>query len=121
MGVILLIVTYLRDFLDKVEPGDGIMMDRGFNVGELLARGAKSICHLSPEKNSTGKKTLNQSEIKRTRDIASLRIHVERVIGRMKKIKILSKKIHVNEWPRLRQLLVIVAVICNLDPPLLKY
>lgn len=109
-----------KDFLDKVEPGDGIMVDRGFNVGDLiLARGAK--LHMPPftRKDSTGKKTLNQSEITRTREIASLRIHVERAIERMKNYKILSHKIHMSAWPRLHQLLVIVAVMCNLEPPLL--
>ncbi len=71
-------------------------------------------------KNSAGQKTLHENEIKMTRDIASLRIHVERAIERMKNFKILSHKIDMNAWPRLQQLLVIVAVLCNMDPPLLR-
>ncbi len=35
-----------KDFLYKVKPGDGIIVDRGFNVGDLLARGAK--LHMPP-------------------------------------------------------------------------
>ncbi len=110
-----------KEFISKVMPGDAIMVDRGFNIADLLlARGAK--LHMPPftRKNSAGQKTLLDNEIKRTRDIASLRIHVERAIERMKNFKILSHKIEMNTWPRLHQLLVIVAVICNMYPPLLR-
>ncbi len=60
------------------------MVDRGFNIGDLmLQRGAK--LHMPPftRKHDDKKKTLNQSEIVKTRNIASLRIHVERAIERM--------------------------------------
>ncbi len=73
-----------KEFISKVMPGDAIMVNRGFNIAYLLlARGAK--LHISPftRKNSAGQKTLLDNEKKKkkkTRDIASLRIHVERAI-----------------------------------------
>lgn len=111
------------ELLEKIEPGDAVMVDRGFNIGDLLLqRGAK--LHMPPFTRKTGDgkgKILNQGEIMKTRNIASLRIHVERAIERMKNYKILSKNINLHLLPLLYQILVIVAVFCNLQPPLLKY
>lgn len=112
-----------NEILHKIEPGDAVMVDRGFNIADLLLqRGAK--LHIPPftRKSNDGKsKTLNQSEILKTREIAKLRIHVERAIERMKNFKILTNQINFHLWPLFHQILVIVAVLCNLQPPLLKY
>lgn len=111
------------ELIGKLEPGDAVMVDSGFNIGDLvLQRRAK--LHMPPftRNDSTGRrKALNQSEILKTRKIASLRIHVERAIERMKNFNILSKTVSLTFWPLLYQTLLIVAVFCNLQPPLLKY
>ncbi len=112
-----------KEILHKIEPGDAVMVDRGFNIADLLLqRGAKlHIPHFTRKGNDGKSKTLNQSEILKTREIAKLRIHVERAIGRMKNFKILTNQINFHLWPLFHQILVIVAVFCNLQPPLLKY
>lgn len=110
-----------NEFLDKIEPGNAVMVDRGFNVSDLLLqRGAK--LHMPPftRKGDGGKKFLNQEEILKTREIAALRIHVERAIERMKNFKILSQTMDLKISPNLYQILVIVSVFCNLNPPLLE-
>ncbi len=111
-----------KEILHLIEPGNAVMVDRGFNIGDLLLqRGAK--LHMPPftRKRPDGKgRALNQSEIVKTRELASLRIHVERAIERMKNFKILSDKITSTLWPLLHQILVIVAVLCNLQPPLMQ-
>ncbi len=66
-----------------------MIVDRRFNIGDLmLQRGAK--LHTPPcTRKQDGKgKTLNQSEILKTRNVGSLRIHIERAIARMKNFKI---------------------------------
>ncbi len=112
-----------KEILDKIEPGDAVMVDRGFNIGDLLLqRGAK--LHIPPftRKRQDGNgRALNQSEILKTREIASLRIHVERAIQRIKTFKILTKKLTFHLWDLLYQILVIIAVFCNFQPPLLKH
>lgn len=110
------------EILPKLEPGDAIMVDRGFNIGVLvLQRGIKLYMPPFTRKNNGGtRKTLNQKEIVKTREIASLRIHVERAIERMKNYKILTNTVNFNMWPLFYQILVLVAVFCNLKPPLLK-
>lgn len=108
--------------MDKVEPGDAIMVDRGFNVADLLLE-KKAKLHMPPftrKKDGSEQRILNQNEIEKTREIASLRIHVERAIERMKNYKLLSRTIDTRLWPLLDQITVIVAVMCNMEPPLLK-
>lgn len=108
-----------KENIDKIEPGDAVMVDRGFNIGDrLLQKGAK--LHMPPftRKKKDGKgKALNQKEILETREIAALRIHVERAIGRIKTFKAL-RNLTPNLYPLLYQILVIISVICNVNPPL---
>ncbi len=108
--------------MESVSAGEAVMADRGFTIGDLLLqRGAK--LHIPPftrKKEGGNGKTLNQIEITKTRDVASLRIHVERTIEHMKNYKLLSRIMDFNLWPLLDQLMVIVSVLCNMEPPLLK-
>lgn len=103
------------EFIDKVEPGDAIMVDMGFNVKDLmLQRGAK--LHIPPftRRKEDGKgKMLTQSEIRKTKSIPSLRIHVERSIKRLKTFKAFSNRVDTNLWPLMDNIVVIV-------PPLVR-
>lgn len=75
-------------FLLKVEPGDLVLADRGFDIDETLAlQGAR----LYIPAFTKGKAQLSPVETEETRHIANVRIHVERVIGLVrKKYKILG-------------------------------
>lgn len=110
-----------QEFLEKIEPGDAIMVDRGFNITDLLLE-KRAKLHIPPftRRDGSDRKVLTQSEIAKTREIAQLRIHVERAIERMKNYKLLENPIGINLWPLLDQLLVVVAVMCNMEALLLK-
>ena len=64
---------------------DVIMADRGFNIQEMLA--CKGV-NVPPFMNESGQ--FNERELLETRRIASLRIHVERAMERMKNYHILD-------------------------------
>ena len=85
-------ITEKCGFLDKLVPGDDVMADRGFTIRELLALIGCTL-NMPP---STKEKPLSKKETTKTRRIARERIHVERVIGRLKNFKILSQVIHLN-------------------------
>lgn len=108
------------EFLEKVEPGDAIMADRGFNIGDLLLqRGAKLYMPPFTRKMENGtRRTLNQNEIARTRKIAALQIHVERAIQRMKTFKVFAHSVDATLWPIMDYVIVIVAVLSNMMAPL---
>ena len=65
----------------EVQPGDVILADRGFLIeDELAIRGAK----LAIPAFTKGKLQLSQEEVEKSRQLARIRIHVERVIGILK-------------------------------------
>ena len=64
--------------LKKLLPGDVVIADRGFNVEDSVGLYAAS---LKIPAFTRGKLQLSAQEVEETRKIASVRIHVERVIG----------------------------------------
>ena len=72
-------------FLKLLECGDSIMADRGFNIDDILPPGV--LLNVPPMLNETGQLTANERTT--TRQIASLRIHVERAMERIKNFQIL--------------------------------
>ena len=75
-------ITENSNFLKYVQYGDVIMADRGFNIAETLGTfGAK----LEIPSFTKGQSQLQPEEVEETRTIANVRIHVERVIGNLRK------------------------------------
>ncbi|ELU18439.1 hypothetical protein CAPTEDRAFT_129777, partial [Capitella teleta] len=71
-------ITENSGFLRHLVPGDVVMADRGFFIEESVAmQGAK----LEIPAFTRGKSQLDKREVESTRKLASVRIHVERVIG----------------------------------------
>ncbi len=59
-------------------PGDIVLADRGFNISDSIGM-MQAKLHLPAY--TKGKSQLSPLEVKETRNIANVRIHVERVIG----------------------------------------
>ena len=73
--------------LELIEPGDSVMADKGFDIAyDVLLRGA----NLNIPPFLKDRQQLSKKNVILTRQIASLRIHVERAIGRIKQYRILS-------------------------------
>jgi hypothetical protein len=90
------------------------MADRGFHIRHpLLPRGATlnmpSFTHGKP---------LSKKAVARSRKIATVRIHVERAIRRMKTFRILSGIIPIRLRFQLDQIITVVCVLCNLQKKL---
>ena len=98
------------------------MADRGFLIRDLLLeRHAKLIIPPFTQKCATGKgKRLSANDVIKTRNIARLRMHVERAIGRIKNFHILSNNMPLNLKPIANQMLVVCAFLCNMQGPLVK-
>ena len=74
-------ITEHSNILELIEEGDDIMADTEFTIRDLLTK--KATLNIPPftRKCTWGKKKrLNVNEIKQTRNIAKLRVHVERAI-----------------------------------------
>ncbi len=88
------VITKESGFLDNIEYGDVILADRGFNIHDELALiGAR----LQIPAFTKGKKQLSREEVEISRRLARVRIHVERVIGQLRrKYKILQETIPIS-------------------------
>ena len=77
-------------FLDLLVPGECVLADKGFLIADLLPRG---VCLNIPPflRRQGGKKQFTESQGRATTEIARARIHVERVMSRLKIFKCLSK------------------------------
>ena len=115
-------ITNESGFQDKIKPGDEVMTDRGFVIRDLsLTRKATLIIPPFTPKCKWGKgKRLNEEEVKKTKSIAKHRIHVERVIERLKNFRILSGTIPLKIKSCVNQIVKVCAFFCNLLKPLVN-
>ncbi|XP_057299016.1 uncharacterized protein LOC130629707 [Hydractinia symbiolongicarpus] len=111
-------ITETCGILEKINPGDNLMADKGFNISDLLVgRGSKLIIPpFLKDKIRFTRKNCN-----RTSNIAKARIHVERAIARIKDFRILQGAIPVTMKDLLDDIFVICAAITNLAPPLVPF
>ena len=106
-------ITLNSGFLDKVTFGDCVLADRGFLIEEELAtRGAV----LRIPAFTRGKKQLSAKDVDRSRQIAHVRIHVERVIGQLKKFRILNSVIPISQVDLTDNIMIVISGIVNLSP-----
>lgn len=118
------VITQKCGFLEKLQYGDYVMADRGFNVHDDLA-----VCgvHLLIPAFTKGKKQLPPKDVEQTRQLARVRIHVERVIGQLrKKYKILQNILPINlvkcsadhnkTLCTIDKILIVTAALTNLCP-----
>ena len=69
-------------FLDKLIPGDAVMADRGFTIQDSVLFQQSQLVIPAFTK---GKKQIEPTDVEKTREIANVRIHVERVIGLLRR------------------------------------
>lgn len=108
-------------FLDLIDPGDVILANRGFNIHDDIAvRGGR----LEIPAFTKGKKQLSREEVEQSRQLSRVRIHVERVIGRLrKKCTILAGPLPISLIKRpadttvttIDKILVVTATLTNLS------
>ena len=110
-------LTRVSGFLTKLEdkPGISIMADRGFIIKDLLDGLGVSL-NIPPF--LEGRKQLPTDEVREGRKIASLRIHVERAIGRIKNFNILSETLPISLARLANQIVCVCGYLTNFQPTL---
>ena len=101
--------------LGILEPGDDVMADRGFDIENLMPEGVT--LNIPPFMGDRPQLSL-EDEIK-TRKIASGRIHVERLIRRIKTYRILQSTLPINMSAEFNKIWVICCYLTNFLPPLI--
>ena len=104
---------FLTALSDK--PGISIMADRGFTIKDML-RDLNIELNIPPFLD--GRRQLPPQEVESGRKIASLRVHVERAIGRIKTFSILKGVIPLSMARITNQIVCICAFLTNFQPAL---
>ncbi|XP_047138616.1 uncharacterized protein LOC124814720 [Hydra vulgaris] len=105
-------ITIKSGFLEKITHGDCVLADRGFTlVEEFATKGGI----LKLPKFTKGKKQMSSAEVDESRQIAHVRIHVERVIGRLRKFRILQNIIPLTQVDLLDDVMVTITSLVNIN------
>ena len=108
-------LTKKSGLIDLLEKGDSVMADRGFNIqDDLTPLGVR--VNIPPF--LKGKTQLEAEELVETRRIASLRIHIERAMERLKNYHIFDRTLPSSLTDLAEETFFVCAVMCNFLPPL---
>ena len=100
--------------LDKLQYGDNLMADKGFNINLLISKGSKLI--IPPFLRE--KQRFSKKNCKKTSDIPKARMHAQRAIARIKDFRILNGTSSITMKDLLDDICLISPAITNLAPPL---
>ena len=103
-------------FLDKVQSGDWIMADRGFNIQDILLE--KKARLVIPPFSRKGNKQFTPAQDRTTKQVANARIHIERVIKHIKDFKILKGVIPLTMKDLIDDIFLVCGALTNLSPPI---
>lgn len=108
------------NFLNGLQRGTFILADRGFKHLEKILH-EKGIKLLRPPTVNAGEK-LTKAQVRQTKIIASLRIHIERVIRRVREFYMLKQHsvINCNILRVLDHIIIIACALINLQDSLIK-
>lgn len=95
---------------------DSIMADQGFTIEKELE---PLNVRLNIPSFLMGRSQLTEDEVKESQSIASVRIHVERAITRIKKFKVLNL-ISLTLHGSVNQIWTVACLLCNFLPPLIQ-
>ena len=110
-------ITRVSGFLTQLEdkPGISIMADRGFTIKDMLREIGVEL-NIPPF--MEGRQQLPREEVEKGRCIASVRIHVERAIGRIKTFLILKETLPITLARLSNQIVFVCAYLSNFKPVL---
>ena len=103
-------ITRNSGFLNlSFTPGDMVMADKGFPTIDIA-----DVILVTPPKKQSGKQ-FTKEELESCERIASVRIHVERVIQRLKLFNILTHRFSAKLFSRIDKIVHLCAVLVNLQ------
>ena len=105
-------ITSQSGFLKKLTFADLLLADRAFNLHDEIASAwavLKIPCF------TKGKSQLSQCEVDTSRQLSNVCIHVEKVIGRLKKFRYLETTVPIQQVDLLDNVMIIISGYLNLN------
>lgn len=91
------------------QDGDSVMADKGFTIQDLLPLGTS--LNIPPFLGSYNQMPVQ--DVIRTQEIASLRIHFERAINKIKNFDIWDGVVPLHQFSVVNQMWAVCAILCN--------
>lgn len=108
-------ITRRSGLIELLEPNDGVMADKGFTIEDLLT---PKNCTLNIPPFLREKPQFSADDVKKTQEIAKLRIHVERAIRRAKEFHIFDSIVPLSLFSSINQLWTVCCILTNFKGPL---
>ena len=110
-------ITERSGFLDlSFEANDSVMADKGFTIQDLLPVGVS--LNIPPFLGSSAQ--MPAEDVVKTQEIASLRIHVERAINKIKNFHIWDGVVPLSLLGIVNQMWTVCAHLCNVQDPIIS-
>lgn len=107
-----------HDLLSALTPGSSVMVDRGFNISEELKKLGVGL--IIPEFKGRGRTQMSQRELQSSEHVARSRIHVERIIQRIRTFQQLAKTARLSLVDIQEQIFTVCAYLVNLQAPIIR-
>lgn len=112
-------ITVKSGFINLIEPGDTVMADKGFPSIEAKLAEAGGLLVMPPFRRGQKHFQFSASQNSDGYKIASVRVHVERAIERMKRFMILDY-VRMEMRDHFDKILVIISAVCNVSNDLIR-
>lgn len=110
-------ITERSGFLDlSFEANDSVMADKGFTIQDLLPVGVS--LNIPPFLGSSAQ--MPAEDVVKTQQIASLRIHIERAINKIKNFHIWDGVVPLSLFGIVNQMWTVCAHLCNVQDPIIS-
>ena len=109
-------ITARSGVLDLLEPGDQVMVDKGFTIEDLLRPLGCSL--VIPPFLTANRSQFTKEETEQTQTIARLRVHVERAIRRIKEYHLFDGTLPISLAGSVNQLWTVCCILTNFQGPL---
>ncbi|XP_053374378.1 uncharacterized protein LOC128546976 [Mercenaria mercenaria] len=104
--------------MNGLSAGETVMADRGFTINNDLKK--KGVKLLIPEFKGRDRPQISKKEANRSEFISKARIHVERIIQRMKTFYHLERIIRLNMQDLVEQIFTVCAYLTNFQLPIIR-
>ena len=99
-----------------VSEGDSVMADKGFTIEDILPLGVS--LNTPPFLGMSDQ--MSDEDVIATQEIASLTIHIERAINKVKNLSIFDGVIPLSQFGEVNQMWCVCAMLCNLQDPIIS-